>query len=145
MARAYAYVVGLLVVGAVIWPVWRQPRLDSFPLSTYPMFSTRRAHPQLARALGVDAAGRRVALPPQVVANDEVMQAAAMLHRALRARPQGRQRFCREVAARAAKQKTLAHLVAIEFVRQRYDPIRYFSQGPVPELRRVVTHCPIVR
>lgn len=58
--RALAYVVSLLALGLVLSPLLRHPDEDSFPLSTFPMFSHERPRRMtLTHAVGVDAQGER--------------------------------------------------------------------------------------
>ena len=79
MSRAYAYTVSAVLLAAVLSPGLRNaqdPRTDSFPLSTYPMFSydkPRTATVTSAVAQGPD--GLEVPLAPKFVGTSETMQA----------------------------------------------------------------------
>src|SRR5690606_8394838 len=83
MSRPRAYFFGLTIIAAVAYPVTFAPGEDSFPLSSYPMFSYRRERPTIyfARAIGADGEERRV--PPELVGSSEVMQAAVTVRRAI--------------------------------------------------------------
>ena len=64
--RAAAYM-SLALVGAVLWPIhenWRSNPRDDFPLSYYPMFSTKRdAVETFYYMVGLDAQGGRHYIP----------------------------------------------------------------------------------
>lgn len=126
--RAPALIFSVLVVAATLSPALREPPVDSFPLSTYPMFSSVPKTAWLDVIVGFDAAGSEHRIPPQLVANIEVMQAAETIRRAVRQRraPQ----LCAEVAARVAVDPDFAHVVRLEVQRRKLDPLTYFTSPP---------------
>lgn len=93
----------MLALAAVLWPLSRDPvRKDDFPLSTYPMFATRRkdARLYLEYVIATGPAGARRHVPPELVASPEVMQAIVSVHAAVaRGDATG---LCRRVATRLA-------------------------------------------
>ena len=128
--RAAALGVTALVALIVLWPVLAHPDTDGFPLSTYPMFSTRRpSAAAFATVVGVDGAGRSHWLTPTLVnGTREVVQAAAVVQRQV---ADGRaDQLCAEVAERVARAGVVA-TEQIQVVTVRYDTVGYFSAaGP---------------
>src|SRR5688572_22638828 len=100
--RLVGYGWGLGLVLLSIWPVFRVPPVDSYPLSTYPMFSQRRGQPRLYRMLALDDKGAQLPLPPQMIANSEALQAAATIRRAVDGGTGALKALCSEVAARVS-------------------------------------------
>ncbi|NLY92978.1 MAG: hypothetical protein GXY23_03015 [Myxococcales bacterium] len=134
LRRAPWIVFGLAVIGAMIAPVFREPPRDSFPLSDYPMFSTVRGPAYIDVVVGFDAEGTLHRIPPRLVANAEVMQAAQTVALAVRS---GRARvLCEEVAARVAADPSRASIVRLEVQSRYFDPRTYFAgDGPAEPLR----------
>jgi hypothetical protein len=130
--RAPALLFSAAVVAATLWPALRDPPVDSFPLSTYPMFSTVPESAWLDVIVGFDAAGMEHRIPPQLVANYEVMQAAQTIRLAVRR--QRAPQLCDEVAARVADDPDFAHVVQLEVQRRKFDPLTYFTSPPSERL-----------
>ena len=146
MSRLLAYGLGLGIVALSAVPGFRDPDEDSYPLSTYPMFARPRGKPRLSIVEGVDTAGAAVRLSPElVVVHDEVMQAAATVRRAVRDGVPALQRLCAEVAGRTANDPDYQNVQTIRVVTARYDPVRYFSEGPEPEEREEHFRCAVPR
>ena len=143
MRRALSYAYGLLILAAVLTPAFRALDRDSYPLSTFPMFTADRSLVCIDRALGIDRSGRSVALPPRVYGSDEVVQAQVTLRRAMRAGDFERVTFCRRIAGRVATYPGLAGALRVEVVSECYDPIAYFVDGPEPQARRPLTACEV--
>ncbi|NLE87344.1 MAG: hypothetical protein GX607_13200 [Myxococcales bacterium] len=136
MSRPRAYFFGLTIIAAVAYPVTFAPGEDSFPLSSYPMFSYRRERPTIyfARAIGADGEERRV--PPELVGSSEVMQAAVTVRRAIQGGKKRMRELCRAIAGRAEADAGLRG-ARIELVSAEIDPVAYFVEGPEPvSLRR---------
>ena len=125
-----------LVVLLVAAPVVRSPGDDSFPLSTYPMFSLARPQETtVSSAAGYDAAGERVRLAPTVVGGTrEVIQAAGTVAQAIGAGSSDE--LCREVLEKAS-----GDVVAVEIVTETYDVIAYFDGQEEPLQRTVHARC----
>ena len=145
MSRWLAYGVGLTAVVVVALPGFGDPSRDSYPLSTYPMFARARDKPQLYFVEGLDAAGTPLRLEPELVANQEVMQAAATVRRAVRSGPEATDRLCKRVAERVAASAAHTPIVRVRIVGARFDPLRYFLHGPEPEERSEHARCRVVR
>lgn len=126
--RAPALIFSMLVIAATLSPALRESPRDSFPLSTYPMFSSVPKRAWLDVIVGFDAAGSEHRIPPHLVANLEVMQAAETIRLAVRQRraPQ----LCAEVAARVAADPDFEHVVRLEVQRRKFDPLTYFTSAP---------------
>jgi len=68
MRRAWAYIVSGCAVVLVFSPVLRPSQRDSYPLSTYPMFSYERGRESaLPTAVGVTADGTIRRLSPELI------------------------------------------------------------------------------
>ena len=144
--RVYAYVVSVFTIGAMLSPALRDPPVDSFPLSDYPMFSHGRPSPEmtLTHAHGVAADGSRQALAPMISSgNREVLQSMMTISNEVhggRAAP-----FCLEIAERVAASDDLDHVVTVELLTSTFDSVKYFEDGPEP-LRRDLHHrCEVSR
>lgn len=146
--RIRAYLVSAAVLLAVLWPLtWRPPR-DSFPLSSYPMFARNRRSATLSAVYAVadERGGGRTYVPPELIANREVLQARAVLDRAARGGRKGAMTLCREVSRRIAERGTgrLAEAVEVRIIRGRHDAVAYFETGELGT-ERVLARCPVER
>lgn len=123
----------MLLVAA---PVLRSPADDSFPLSTYPMFSLARpAETTVSSAVGYDQSDNRLTLSPRVVGGTgEVIQAAGTVIQAINAGTSDA--LCREVLAKASED-----VVTIEIVTETYDVVAYFDGDEDPVQRTVHARC----
>ena len=140
----YAYVVSLALVAAVLWPALRTPPQDSFPLSTFPMFSRKRpAEVLIDHVVAVDEQGVAQVVPPQLVAGVEVLQTKVAIAHAVRSGKAGRQRLCREVAARLASEPAWRHAKRVEVRRDRFAVLKYFSDSRKPLHTQVYARCNI--
>lgn len=144
--RAHAYGVWLLALGLVLSPLLRHPDEDSFPLSTFPMFS----HDQPRRmtvmhAVAVDAAGVRTPLSPRLSADtSEPLQSMRTLELAVGA-GQGAA-LCTEIATRVAACQELRGALTVEVETIAFDAVAYFDPAPPdPYIRRVHTRCSVPR
>jgi hypothetical protein len=133
--------VGIMVVLLVL-PVLGIPSRDSFPLSDYPMFSTRRGRTvDVAHVLAVAGDGSTSVVPPARLGTDEVLTARAVIARAA-ADPEAALRLCEHVAASFVDDQEVVGLV----VRvDRFDVLDYFTDDRGPIESREVGACPISR
>lgn len=135
MTRTARCVISAAVVVAVAFPVLGSPFRDSFPLSTYPMFSVAR--PQQAAvnsAVGFDTTGGEITLRPlDIGGTREVIQAAATISRAI-SRGEAED-LCKEVL------RKVPGATVIEIVTETYDVIAYFDDDQVPLQRVVHARC----
>ncbi len=143
-AAVYAYAVSAIVLGAVLAPAFRAPTYDSFPTSSYPMFARDRAREAtVAHVVAISDDGRHRPIPPPLVANDEVLQAAATIHAALRRNKA--MKLCLDVAERVALDPDWTEFTWLEVTRDRYDVITYFEGETKPKGRDIRARCRIKR
>lgn len=143
--RAFAAAISLALIGATLWPLARHPRDDGFPLSTYPMFASRRPTVQTYRyALGETASGQRRTLSPSVVGTGEVLQAMRVIDRALAAGRGEAAKLCVAIAARVAADAARGDVVAIRLVTGTHDAVEYLARGQVGRETDIL-RCPVKR
>jgi hypothetical protein len=132
------YLGGALLLAAVLGP-GLLGSADSFPLSTYPMFSRQRpARSWVATVRGFTANGRSDRIPAEVISSSEPMQAVATLNRALRSGRKATAQLCRDIAVRVPKD-----YVRLEIRREQYSTQGFF-RGEDEALRtRVAARCPV--
>jgi hypothetical protein len=124
-----------LLGAALLSPLVRQRDWDSFPISSFPMFSrsdlgtrVRIGHVVL---VGVD--GSRRPAPPSVIGSPEPMVAIKIVENAL-ARDEAHG-LCVRIAGRAPP-----GVATIEVVTSEFDTSRYFTD-PTPLERTVRSSC----
>lgn len=140
---AYGWGMGLVLLSA--WPAFRTPRVDSYPLSTYPMFSERRGQPWLHRIVAVDRAGVSVPLPPSLIANAETLQAAAAVRRAVEGGKGAMRALCTEVITRIESDPEFQHVRELRIQAVQYDPLEYFQALRAPLTTRTLHSCRVPR
>ena len=143
MRRWAAYATMGLVAGAVVFPALRPSQRDSYPLSTYPMFSHDLGSvSDLDSAVGTEADGTHVRLSPTLIAGGhEVIHAAATVSAAIAAGDTAA--LCAEVAARVARDSGRDSLVGVEVVTERLDVIAWWHGDRQPRSRTVHASCPV--
>ena len=138
--RAWAYGVTVVITAAVLLPLLGSPDGDSFPLSTYPMFSgLKSADASIPHVIGLTADGERVVLPPEAVANDEVIQAFETVRQAVRQGPSSTAALCSETAAWTAEHRE--DVVQVAVVTDVYDAAAYFDGDREPRHTTVHAEC----
>lgn len=146
MSRVLAYGVGMGLTLAVLSKAFGDPVAnDSYPLSTYPMFARARGKPLLHFMEGVSTSGNIVRLEPNLIANQEVMQAAATVRRAVQRGERTMSRLCERVAENVQRSNAHTSVTEVRIVAARFDPLEYFSLGPVPESRKEQFRCSVPR
>ena len=126
--------------GAVVLLVGLLPPLlkrDSFPLSTYPMFSSRRSSTEsVDTAVFVDGAGRIIRLDPDVIAGiDEPILATQTVRNAI---SQGHTaQLCDEIAGRFGSTES-GH---IEIVSEVFDSLSWYDGDKFAVRRTVHQRC----
>lgn len=135
MNRTVKCAFSALMVLAVAAPVLSSPYRDSFPLSTYPMFSIARPQQTTVDSVvGFDITGTELALHPDDIGGTrEVIQAAATISRAI-SRGEA-EALCREVLS------NVDEAVLIEVVTETFDVIAYFDEDEEPLQRVVHARC----
>jgi hypothetical protein len=139
--------VSVVAAALVMTPAFRDPSEDSFPLSTFPMFSGAKRDPDLVitQVLAVLPDGTRRPLPPELATgNEEVIQALQMIHNEAYGERKRATEFCKEVAARVrAAPDPWRQTKGIEIARSHFDTVDYFETGPEPVTRKVLKACPV--
>lgn len=144
--RALAYVVLAAVLVALLGPPLWPPAEDSYPLSTYPMFSRDRGRTSVvATVVGRDGDGGEHRLSPGLIGGaDEPMLAVATAARAVDEGPPGARRLCQQVAERVAASDR-GHVVEVVVQVERHDPVAHFVDDAPAAQVDVLTSCPVVR
>lgn len=145
--RTWAYVVLVAAVAAVLVPPLVPPPADSYPLSTYPMFShDRGARSAVATLVGVDEDGDEHRLSPRLIGgSDEPMLAVATAARSARAGAAEHRRLCAQVADRVARSDR-DDLVSVSFQVEEHDSVASVTGARAEPLAvRVLTTCEVPR
>jgi hypothetical protein len=131
----------VVMIGLTIMPGFTDR--DSFPLSNYPMFSSAKLQPWIAVVVARDAQGQQRPVPPRLVANAEVMQAAQTIGLAVK-RGQAKA-LCERVAARIADEPDWQTAVEVQVQSRQFDPRTYFTsaEGREPLRVRRKARCPV--
>jgi hypothetical protein len=130
------------LAAAVLLPIAGDPRGDSFPFSTYPMFSGRQSPvADIPHVVGLTTDGERVVLPPEAVANDEVVQAFETVRQAIGQGAASTQALCEEAGAWAGAHRQDIRSVAV--VTDTYDAVRYFEGDKEPLSSRQHGACEV--
>ena len=127
-ARWVGLVVSLALIAATLEPLDRKPYDDGFPLSTYPMFATKRPTVQTYHyALGYSADGKRHTLTPSMVGSGEILQALRILEHAVSRGSAETKALCEAIAARVAREDDFANIATIRIVRGTHDAVEYLG------------------
>jgi hypothetical protein len=120
---------------AILSPLVRARGWDSFPISSFPMFSRGNLGTRvwMGHVILVDEDGRRRPAPPSVVGSPEPMVAKNLVENAL-ARDEA-YGLCMAIGGRAPP-----GVAKIEIVTSVFDTSRYFTD-PTPVERTVHTTC----
>ena len=142
--RVWSYGLGAALTMAVLLPLAGDPRADSFPFSTYPMFAGRQSsEATIPHAVVIAANGDRSPLPPVAVANDEVIQAFETLRQAVRQGPDATARLCTRAADwYAGRAEGPAR---VEIVSDTYNAVAYFEGEKEPISTQVHASCEVPR
>ncbi len=150
MYRAYVYTVSIVMTVLVLWPAFRDPPRDSFPLSNYPMFSYGRPDPMLTmpHALGVNAEGEATPLSPSISAGTyEVLQSMMTIQAAINGGPRTSNGLCHDIAGRVAESgdDDLADVREVIIATSTFDCVAYFEGETEPKARQVHVRCEVER
>jgi hypothetical protein len=143
--RVWGSIVSLGLLLVVAYPLTRDPATgDSFPLSTYPMFAFKRPGARVAMdyVVATGPGGARKHVPPELVANHEVMQALMTIRRAVQTRHAAT--LCAEVAARAARDRAFDRMDTINVVFGDHRGVDYLVHDRVGT-ERTHARCAIPR
>jgi hypothetical protein len=141
--RTALYSVGVIVLFAMWSPVLRSATNDSFPLTTYPMFSSL-VDPvsPVDVAVGRTASGTDVTLSPQLIAGtDEVIVAGSIITQAVRAgKPD---QLCARIAIRVAADGAYESVARIEVRTDTINAIEHYSGNNATLQRTVRAQCEV--
>ena len=140
MRRAWAYLVSGCAVALVLSPVLRPGQPDSYPLSTYPMFSDDLGRESaLPTAVGVTADGTIRRLSPELISGGyEPIRAFATVDSSISVGDTGA--LCSEIAQRVTAHRS-TDVVAIEVVTEVHDVVAWFDGHKEPFQRIVHARC----
>ena len=142
MGRWAVRVFALALLAAVLAPPLRRPSADSFPLSTYPMFSHPRDEVtplQLSVAIAPDGSHRR--LPPRIVSGtSEIIHAAATMRRAIDSGDAAG--LCAEIVDRLGSEPAGTR---VEIRTETYDVVGWFDGDRAPRSTTVHARCQVAR
>lgn len=145
--RLWPWIAAFAVVIAIIGPALRSPPRDSYPLSTYPMFSHDRGRmSDIATVVGVADDGTTIRLTPSLIGgNDEVMLAVQTVSNAVRAGGDRPLELCEQVAGRVvASGPDDAEYIRVAV--ERYDAIDYLAHGEQePRSVDIAAECEVDR
>lgn len=147
MSKVAAMIGCCLVSGATLYPLALPLETgDSFPLSTYPMFSRPMPSETLALAhvLGVDRDGAATPLPPRVVGNSEVMQAEKLAGHAARDAHAATE-LCTAVARRVSTRPEFRDVRRVQVAVSAFDVRGYFQRERSPVAREIRADCEVPR
>jgi len=137
------------MIGAVLWPIqqnWRDKPRDNFPLSYYPMFSSRRqATETFYYLVGRDGQGARHYIRYKLIGSGGGNQGRRQLRRII---SEGRApELARTVARRLALQKEppWSELVAVDVCRGRFVVDDFFHGRKEPVREEVEGSCAVER
>lgn len=125
-----------VVVGILTLPVLGIPSEDSFPLSSYPMFSQERSRiVEVAHAIGAWSDGTETVLGPRWLGTNEVLTARAVIANAIGEAEE--RELCEEILRRSHDRALIAVSIRID----RFDSVGYFRGDRRPREGREVTRC----
>lgn len=139
--RFRAAFVSALVLGFCLWPLSWGPDEDSFPVSSFPMFSHGRPSPMLTirHAVGIRADGTREPLSPMLSAgNREVLQSMMTIVQGV---DHDASAFCAEVAGRVLEAGE--DYERVELSTETWDTVRYFAESAESVERVVHAECSV--
>ena len=138
--RVAAALFSLTLLGVVFVPVTWEAHEDSFPLSSYPMFSHGRPSPVLTivHAIGIRPGGVREPLSPMLSAgNREVLQSLRTIEIGVQ---HGADAFCAEVVSRV--REAGEDYAQVEIATDTWDAVAYFaSDDPQDSLQQHDVHA----
>jgi hypothetical protein len=115
---------------------------DSFPFSTFPMFSKDHSSREavVVQVLAVGAGGGRRPLPPgQATGNEAGLQAEAVIRDAISRGAGAVQALCRAAARRASAAGV--SFVSLEVATSRFDAVAFFEGRREPRSRQIHGRC----
>ncbi|HUS31859.1 MAG TPA: hypothetical protein VMZ53_25335 [Kofleriaceae bacterium] len=131
-ARWLGLAVSLALVAATLEPLVRDPYDDGFPLSTYPMFATKRQTVQTFHyALGVTRDGKRRTLSPSLIGSSEILQALRVIEHAVGGGKGALTSLCETIAKRVASDDDFTDIAFVRIVKGTHDAVRYLGDDEI--------------
>ena len=122
-------VVSIVLVAATLSALLRDPLDDGFPLSTYPMFASKRSTKLgVGYALGVRGDGTSYPLSSEAVGTGEVLQAAAVYDAAIGRGRESLAPLCTAIAANVPDDVVMVRIV--EGIHDAVDLLVRDQRGP---------------
>lgn len=120
---------------------------DSFPLSTYPMYSQSRGDVvTLATANGISSSGERTRLSLDLIGDsDDPLIVAALVRDAIRLGPDSSGRLCAEIAGRVAASGRDGSIARVEVVTESHDVVANTIGDASLAAREVHATCEVDR
>lgn len=142
--RVRAYVVGVLMVVAVAWPITWDSHRDSFPLSTYPMFSFPREREETLSSVVVRTPdGEILRLSSSLISGgSETTLTSVTVINAINGGAETTGELCGDVAERVAGSDEYAGGEVL-VVTEQWDVVDYLQGSRTPEKRTIHTSCPV--
>jgi len=132
MDRAFALIASIALIGAALSPLVRRPEDDGFPLSTYPMFASRRPRQlTMSYPLGVTADGGRRYLSPGLIGSSEPLQAASIVEQAVGRGGAALRGLCEAIARRVAASPAHRDVAAIRLVTGTHDAVELLARDRI--------------
>ena len=144
--KLHAYVLSSVLLLAMLAPAFRDPADDSFPFSTFPMFSRARKRTEaVTSALAVSADGTETVVPAAYIANSEPMQAVATLQRTVSAGRKSAGVLCSGIAERLAHSDDprLAGAKQVLITTRDVDAIAYLAGHTESSGGKVHARCDV--
>lgn len=140
--RVRRLIVALVVLALVLPALFDR---DSFPLSTYPMYSqTRGDVVTLATANGLSAGDDRIRLSLDLIGeSDDPLIVAALVRGAVRDGSTSSAQLCREIAGRVAGSGLRSEVVEVEVVTEAHDVVAHTEGRDSLEARNVHASCSV--
>jgi hypothetical protein len=145
VTRVPAAIISIALIAATLSPLLRDPIDDGYPLSTYPMFAWKRPTKlSMSYPIGETATGARRYLVPRVIGSGEVLQARAIVERAVTKGGGELKKFCETVAGRIARAPRFADVMRIRVLSGTHESIDFLVDGKLgSEIER--TRCEVKR
>lgn len=144
-----AVLLSLAMIIAVLWPLqenWRDKPRDNFPLSYYPMFSSKReAIETFYYLVGRDQQGTRYLIPYKYAGSGGLNQVRRQIRKIVQ---QDRApELARSVARRLARNEKApwSNIVSVAVCRGRYSVDDYFHGRKDPVQEQVKASSPVTR
>ena len=126
MSRVAAAIISIALIAVTLSPLLRAPTDDSYPLSTYPMVAWKRPTKlSMSYPIGETATGERRYLAPYIIGTGEVLQARAIVERAVNKGGTELKDFCARVANRVATAAQFADVVRIRVMSGTHESIDF--------------------